>query len=176
MKKLKRKSVATLLLFFALLVLTSCQPGVDNLIDGDVQVTDEMNEVISDYIVQKYSSSYAHTDKQFEVHKVYGTSEVDGVITVYIWSFFAGFNESTGMENQAAHSLPAVIQLSKQDNKYSVIDYTEPKDGSLYESSLKKMFPKKYVKLAQKDAGNIEDLQLEMDEKVKQWLEEIGSN
>ena len=38
-------------------------------------------------------------------------------------------------------------------------------------SSLEKMFPTKYVKYAQQDAGNIDDLQKEMDDKVKKWLE-----
>ncbi len=33
------------------------------------------------------------------------------------------------------------------------------------------MFPKKYLKMAQQDNGNIEDLQKEMVKKVNQWLE-----
>ena len=43
--------------------------------DGDKHITEEINEVISDYIIQKYSSSSLDIEKQFEVHKVYGLSE-----------------------------------------------------------------------------------------------------
>ena len=88
-----------------------------------------------------------------------------------MWSYYGGFNKYIGIENQVGHSLPAVINLSKEGKEYSVIEYFEPQDGNLYLSSLKKMFPEKYLKLIQQDSGNIEELQNEMDEKVKEWLE-----
>ncbi|MBM6617178.1 hypothetical protein [Bacillus suaedaesalsae] len=160
-----------LFLLFVALLLAGCSEHEVNLEAGDKNVTEVMDEVISDYIIEKYSPSYHGTEKQFEVHKVYGTNEVDGIISVYMWSYYGGFNKSTGIENQAGHSLPVVIRLSKKEGNYSVIEYTEPQDGSLYQSSLKRMFPEKYLKLAQQDSGNIEDLQKEMDKKVKQWLE-----
>jgi hypothetical protein len=160
-----------LFLLFGVLFLVGCSVNEDNLHDGDKFITEEIDEVISDYIIQKYSSTYSDTEKQFEVHKVYGTNESDGVINVYMWSYYGGFNKSNGIENQAGHSLPAVIRLSKKEENYSVIEYIEPQDGSLYQSSLKKMFPEKYLKLARQDSENIGDLQKEMDNKVKQWLE-----
>ncbi|UYZ20220.1 hypothetical protein [Mesobacillus jeotgali] len=169
--RIKFKSSILFLLFGALL-LAGCSGNEANLQDGDEHITEEMDEVISNYIIQKYSTSYYDTEKQFEVHKVYGTNESDGVISIYMWSYYGGFNKSTGITNQAGHSLPAVIRLSKKEENYSVIEYTEPQDGSFYQSSLEKMFPKKYLKLAQQDSGNIEDLQKEMDKKVKQWLEQ----
>ena len=46
----------------------------------------------------------ANTEKQFEVHKVYGTSESNEVLNVYLWSYYGGFNKSTGLENQAGLS------------------------------------------------------------------------
>ncbi|MFD2670144.1 hypothetical protein [Marinicrinis sediminis] len=160
-----------LFILFGALLLAGCSGNVVNLQDGDTHVTKEMNEVISDYIIQKYSTLYYETEKQFEIHKVYGTNETDGVITVYIWSYYGGFNKSTGTEFQAGHSLPAVIQLSKNGEKYSVIEYIEPQDGDEYQPSLKKMFPEKYFKLAHQDTGNIKELRQEMNEKVTQWLE-----
>lgn len=161
-------------IFFLLILavfLSGCNGNGAKLKDGDQHITEEMDDVISDYIVQKYYTASSDTEKQFEVHKVYGTSESDGVISVYMWSYYGGFNKSTGIENQAGHSLAAVIRLSKNEKNYSVIDYIEPQDGSLYQSSLKRMFPDKYLKLIQQDSGNVEDLQKEMDKKVKQWLE-----
>ncbi|MGD8189513.1 hypothetical protein ACQCN2_05850 [Brevibacillus ginsengisoli] len=161
-----------LFLLFVAVLLTGCNGNGIELKDGDKNITVEMDEVISNYIIQKYLSSYAHTEKQFEVHKVYGTSESNGVLSVYMWSYYGGFNKSSGEEIQSGHSLPAVIRLKKNDAHYSVIEYIEPQDGDLYQSSLKKMFPEKYFKLAQQDIGNIKDLQKEMDTKVQQWLGE----
>ncbi|MGO4347761.1 hypothetical protein AB4Z45_19935 [Paenibacillus sp. MCAF9] len=135
-------------------------------------LSDDMNEVISNYIIQKYDSVSSQTEKQFEVHEVYGTSESSGIITVYMYSYFGGFNKFSGLENQAGHSLPAVIRLKKKAAGYVVTEYTEPKDGSLYQSSLKKMFPKKYLDMLHNKSGNLEDLQKEMDNKVQQWLVE----
>ena len=153
--------------------MAGCSDDEINLEDGDKQVTEEMDKVISDYIIQIYTNnSYSVTDKQIEVHKVFGTSELDGIISVYMWSYFNGFNKSTGVETISGHSLPAVIRLSKNEENYSVIEYIEPQDGSLYKSSLEKMFPKKYIKNARQYEGNVQDLQKEMDKKVRQWLEE----
>ena len=163
--------LSVLFLMFGLFLLFGCSGDKVNLQDGDKNISEEMDNIISDYIFQKYSSSYSDTEKQFEVHKVYGTSESDELITVYMWSYYGGFNKSTGTEDQSGHSFPAVIRLSKKDGNYSVVEYIEPEDGDLYQPSLEKMFPKKYLKLAQKDSRNIKDLEKEMDKKVKRWLE-----
>ncbi|WP_226671123.1 hypothetical protein [Metabacillus litoralis] len=156
---------------FGVVILAGCNGNDVTLNDGDKLITEEMDEVISDYIIQKYSDSYGDTEEQFEVHKVYGTSESDEVLSVYMWSYYGGFNKSTGVRLQSGHSLPVVIMLSKKEETYAVTDYIEPEDGSFYQSSLKKMFPEKYVKFAQQDSGNIKDLEKEMDKKVKRWLD-----
>ncbi|NMH69413.1 hypothetical protein HF072_11565 [Bacillus sp. RO3] len=164
--------VRVLCLLLGALFLAACTGGDENLKDGDKHITDEVETVISDYIIQKNATSYFATDKQFEVHKIYGTSEEDGVLSVYMWSYYGGFNQSDGIDIQAGHSLPAVIRLSKIEESYTVIEYIEPQDGSMYQSSLEKMFPRKYLKFAQQDSGHIDDLQKEMADKVKKWLEE----
>jgi hypothetical protein len=163
------------LTLFLILFLSACSGKDKNLVDGDKHVTPSINDAISDYIVQHSAKAYAGTEKQFEVHKVYGTSEKDGVLSVYMWSYYAGFNQATETEAQSGHSLPAVIRLKQDGDTYSVTDYTEPQDGSMYQSSLEKMFPAKYVKSTQRDSGNIGGLQKEMDKKVKAWLEKKDS-
>ena len=174
----KKKNIAFILilniifLLFIVALMTGCIGNETALKDGDKNITTEMDEVISNYIIQKYSTSYLDTEKQFEVHKVYGTSESEGILSVYMWSYYGGFNKATSTENQAGHSLPAVIRLKKDTDHYSVIEYKEPQNGNLYQSSLKRMFPEKYLKFAQDDSGNKKDLQKEMDKKVNQWLEE----
>ena len=159
------------MLLLCAVLFTGCNGKEKNLIDGDQQITQQIDDVISHSIIQHYSASYAGTEKQFEVHKVYGTSETDGVLSVYMWSYYGGFNKATGPEPQSGHSLPAVIRLSKKEDTYSMIEYIEPKDGSMYQSSLEKMFPAKYVKSAQHDSGNIGGLQEQMKKKVTAWIE-----
>ncbi len=57
--------------------LSACNGKEMNLTDGDKQVTQQIDDVISQYIVQKNATSFYGTEKQVEVHKVYGKSEKD---------------------------------------------------------------------------------------------------
>ncbi|WP_050632176.1 hypothetical protein [Bacillus andreraoultii] len=164
MRKVSWKSLITIFIF---VVLSGCSSDV---VDGDRHLSRNIHETMSNYIIEKYATSYPETDKQFEVHKVYGTSESDGILTVYMWSLFGGYNKETGLEEQCGHSLPAVIRLKNDSGEYKVIDYKEPKDGSEYLASIKKLFPKKYIKYIHRDAGNVKELQKEMDKKVEKWL------
>lgn len=159
-------------LSIATISLAGCNEKPTKYEDESHNVTAEINELISDYIIETYASSSNETDQQFEVHKIYGTSESKGVLSVYLYSYYGGFNKSTRIELQTGHSLPAVIKLKRIEGQYKVIDYTEPKDGSLYSSSLKKMFPEKYINQISHDTSNIGDLEEEMARKVEQWLAE----
>jgi hypothetical protein len=167
------KQLNRLLMILLSVFLISCSSDASPLTNGDAHVTEEMHETISNYLVTKNASMYAPTDKQFEVHRVYGTSEVEGIIHVYLWSYYNGFNMSTGHEEQSGHSLPALIHLKKNDTGYEVVKYQEPEDGSEWVTSLEKMFPKRYVQKAKRDAGNVGDLKKEMNERVRQWLDEM---
>lgn len=164
------KKVITVFFILIFLITMGCTKSNEKLINGDKQMNKVMDDAISNYIIKKYSTSFSDTEKQFEVHKVYGTNELNGVITVYMWSYYAGFNKSTGVQEQSGQSLAAVIRLKEKEGAYSVIDYTEPQDGSLYQSSLKKMFPKRYIRKVHNDSGNIDELRKEMDNKVEKSL------
>lgn len=154
-----------------LITLFGCSKTISTF--GSKHVTKEMDEAISDYIIQYYKEVYGSTtEKQFEVHNIYGTEEKDGVVTVYFHSLYEEFNLDTKTEAQAGHSLPALVRLEKDGSTYSVIEYKEPKDGSENAPSIKKMFPDAYEKRAINSANDIEALQTQMDKKVEQWLAE----
>lgn len=129
-----------------------------------------MNELISDYIIQHYDGVYPETDKQFEVHKIYGAKETGGVTSVYLYSLFMGFNEKTKTEGQSGHSVPAIIKLRSEGGKYVIAHYEEPRDGADFKRSLYKIFPRKYVGKALEDTKNSADLQEEMKQKAEIWL------
>jgi hypothetical protein len=167
------KQLNRLLMILLSVFLISCSSDASPLTNGDAHVTEEMHETISNYLVTKNASMYAPTDQQFEVHRIYGTSEADGVTHVYLWSYYNGFNVSTGAEEQSGHSLPVLIHLKKNEDGYEVVKYQEPEDGSGWVTSLEKMFPKRYAQKAKRDAGNVGDLKKEMNERVRQWLDEM---
>ncbi|GGB53009.1 hypothetical protein [Fictibacillus barbaricus] len=157
-------------ILFLVFIISSCHNSSEKLIDGKVQISEEIDNMISEYIIQNSSKAYANTDKKFEVHRIYGTSEKNGVISVYLHSYFGGFNKKSGNSMQGGHSLPALMKIKKDSSGYSVVDYQEPKDGDLYKPSLEKMFPERYSKMELQRTGNIKDLEKEMDEKVNRWL------
>jgi hypothetical protein len=167
---LKLNSVVYIL--FLVVIISGCNNRSENLIDGKEQISEEIDNIISDYIIQNSSKVYANTDRSFEVHRIYGTSEKNGVISVYLHSYFGGFNKKTGNVMQGGHSLPALMKIKKDSSGYSVVEYQEPKDGDLYKSSLEKMFPERYSKMELQRKGKINDLEKEMDEKVNRWLKQ----
>lgn len=144
------------------------------LVDGDEKVTEHMHQIISDYIIAKHQmSDYQQTDIQFEVHKIYGTMEVNDTITVYLWSYYNSFNKVTGSEPVTGESLPLAIKLKKVSKDYEVVDIVVPNEGSEYASSLKTMFPEKYRDTAIQNDGNMEDLKSEMKVKIEEWLKQL---
>lgn len=137
---------------------------------NEVKVTSEMNELISDYIIQHYDGVYPETDKQFEVHKIYGAKETGGVTSVYLYSLYLGFNEKTKAEGQPGHSVPVVVKLRSEDGEYVVSHYKEPRDGADFKRSLYKIFPREYAGKALDDTKNSAGLQEEMKQKAEMWL------
>ncbi|MGA4721000.1 hypothetical protein [Fictibacillus nanhaiensis] len=137
---------------------------------NEVKVTSEMNELISDYIIQHYEGVYPESDKQFEVHKIYGAKETGEMTSIYLYSLFQGFNKSTEAEGQSGHSVPAVIKLKSKDGKYVISHYKEPQDGADFKRSLYKIFPRQYAKEALDDLKNSAGLQKEMNQKAEMWL------
>lgn len=161
---LKRKTVITCSLLFLLMGCTSFNSS------NEVKVTSQMNELISDYIIQHYDDVYPETDKRFEVHKIYGAKENGEVTSVYLYSLFLGFNKKTKTEGQSGHSVPAVIKLRSKDGKYVVSHYKEPQDGADFKRSLYKIFPRNYARKALEDSKNSAGLQKKMNQKAEMWL------
>lgn len=154
-----------LLLIF--LLLTGCSAMNHS---SNVEITSEMNEAISDYIIHSYEKVYRKSDEQFEVHKIYGAKKTGDVTTVYLYSLYNGFNEETKTEGQSGHSVPAVIKLKDENGKYVVSYYKEPSDGDDFKNTLYKIFPRKYAAQALNDTKDSADLQEELERKAEAWL------
>jgi hypothetical protein len=152
-----------------ILLLSGCSIRFNT---SGVEVTQEMNEAITDYILKEYKEVYPSTDKQFEAHKIYGAKESGGVTTIYLYSYYMGVNKRTKTEGQSGHSVPAVIKLNYKKGNYVVSNYKEPEDGDFFKNSLYKIFPRKYAAQVLKDTENSAGLQKEVQKKVEEWLDQ----
>lgn len=114
--------------------------------DKTAKVTDDKDNVISDYILDYNKNIFVETDIQFEAYKIYGAAKKSNeVIEVQIYALYEGFNQSTKEVEQSGSSLPVLIKLKKVDDTYQVVDHKEPADGADWVKSLKRIFPRKYV-------------------------------
>ncbi|WP_129692262.1 hypothetical protein [Gottfriedia acidiceleris] len=166
---MKIRQCSFMIVLFISIFLAGCSKSV--ITDGRTNVTKEMDQIISDYIIEQYKGLYPPSEKQFEVHNVYGTEKKNDNLIVYFYSLFGTYNLSTKTESQAGHSFPALIKLKRQGYSYSVVEYEEPDEGDPG-VSLKRMFPRKYEKQVRNNQGDLEKLDLQMKKKVKQWLAE----
>ena len=111
-------NICTSLAFFILvIVLTACSDT-----GKSINVTSEMNSVISNYILDYNKDKYSETEKQFEAHMVYDAREIDGVIEVYLYSLYMGFNRASKDEEQSGGSFQVLFKLKKENHTYSVIE------------------------------------------------------
>jgi hypothetical protein len=128
-----------------------------------IEHTKEQNNLsdeISNYLVEKLSFT-SIGGKVFEAHELYGTEEVDGQTLAYIWSRQQEFDYKDGsLIEGSGSSMPMVIILEKKGQTYDVVNFMTPKDGAAYFSSIKELFPEKYVDkiLSRTNANDLEQI------------------
>ncbi|MFC9601176.1 hypothetical protein ACFY5J_18485 [Peribacillus butanolivorans] len=144
--------------------------GCSNSSSGEVTITKDMDQIVSDTIMEQNKDALSPTDKQFEAHKIYGADEKDGLMSIYLYALYEGYNKSTGTEVQSGHSYPARIRLAKDENGYVLKEYKETEEGEEFIDSLEDMFPSKYSKQVLKDTEDGADLGEQLQKKVENWL------
>ncbi|MGG4263724.1 hypothetical protein [Peribacillus simplex] len=139
--------------------------------NSEVTVTEDMDQIITDTIIEEGKASVSSTDKQFEAHKIYGTEEKDGLTSIYLHTVYEGYDKVTGDEIKAGFSYPVLIKLAKEKNAYVVKEYRIPEDGAEYTKSIEEMFPKKYAKKAiNKKEDTVQELEKEIQKEVDNWI------
>jgi len=175
MKQSLKKLVVITSMAMLILIYFGCINGKWG--NNKISLNNEANEVISDYIVNYNVGAYYKTDKQFEAHKVYGTEEKDGLINVYMYSRFQGFTfVDGGFEGRTSGEGPVLVKLKKENNKYSVVEYNEGDPVHDDEESLKKIFPKRYIRKALHDSGHSLNLHEQINTKAREWLKLQGKD
>ncbi|MBT2644349.1 hypothetical protein J7I80_19065 [Bacillus sp. ISL-41] len=153
-------------------VLWGCEKSEAGYTDRGDHLPEKLNTAISNFVIDEYADIYDDKDQLFEVHKVYGTHEENGKMTVYLYSYMVGMKKGS---EPSGHIVPAVIKLKKEAEGYTFISYKEPEDGTRYQSSLEKIFPDRYLESVREDTGNLDALMEEMEKKVELWVNE-GQN
>lgn len=155
-----------------LFVLAAGLAGCSTAQTGNpVKITKEMEEAVSAGILDK-TNSFTDTKsaREFEAHKIYGAGEKDGVISVYTYTQYEVYNKGEKV-GATGYSTPVLVKLKKENGKYQTIEFKQPEDGSEYQPSIEKMFPKNYAQQALKDTGHIPEL----GGKIKAQAKELSS-
>ena len=139
---------------------------------NDIIYTENLNKkdldlVISDYIKNYYFNwSHIASKEKYEAHKIYGIDEKFGLKYVYIYTLYEAYETNNNEKESIAGGANPLVIIMKEDSNgiYSVVNHKEPMSGESYSSSLKIIFPNKYVK-------NIKEAEI-----LKELKEKINSN
>lgn len=143
----------------------------------EFKVPNDLDKVISDYIIKRNLAYNTNIDKQFEVHKTYGIKEENGLINVYVYSLYEGFAFVDGkFKSKTGSAGPLLLIIKKEDDKDNVVTLKEPQDGKNYPDSIKKFFPSEYADQALKDSLSVYKLENEINKQATAWLKENGKS
>ena len=92
---------------------------------------------------------------------------------IYLYTLFEAFDPNGSAKTSIAGGSNPLVIIVNEDSKgvYSVVNHKELSDGDSYGSSLKRIFPHKYlIKINQPEISK------ELNEKMKSILNQVGSN
>lgn len=143
---------------------------------GEAQSLQNIDKAVSIAVLNR-GKNYLPGEAAAEGHVILKQEEADGVTTVYAVCSFRWFGFENGIFNGVSGSgnIPTVIKLEKsQTGDYSLLDYQEPMDGSLYTESIKKMFPKDLWNKVLTINDNYPEIGQQMKEQAEKYLQSIG--
>lgn len=137
---------------------------------------EEMKLVIKNYLVNKndLESKHYNNEKWFVSFRTYLIEQKEeGVFNIYAWVLQESYYLKDGkVVLDSGSSIPHKFIINKENNKFVVDNYQIPRDGSLYQEDMKKLFPKavlEQMNLVQQD-GTIERLSLDIEEQVNLYF------
>lgn len=138
---------------------------------------EEMELTIKNYLVNKndLESKHYNNEKWFVSFRTYliEEKEKDKLYIFYTWVLEESYYLKDGkVVSDSGSSIPYKFIIKKENNKFVVDSYQIPRDGSLYQKDMKKLFPNdvlKQMNLVQQD-GTIERLSLDIEEQVNLYF------
>ncbi|RKD25850.1 transcriptional regulator [Ammoniphilus oxalaticus] len=180
---MKRLYFASLTLFLAF-SLTSCSTQTKvtqpEPLDGAIQDAPEnegtLEEAVSQAILAQYNSS-AEAETTTEGHIILDTERINGGVKVYMIASYGAFGFENGIFTivGGTGSIPTIMTFSKDENGgYTLLEYKEPLDGSLYANSLKEMFPPELHTRLFAAHDEYPELVKQQEEQARAYLKSIG--
>lgn len=147
----------------------------NNSLDLNRSISKDIEQAVSKAI-KSQGKNYLKGEVTTEGHNILEVEEKDNVVKAYVISSFGYFSFENGIftEISGSGAIPTVMTFSKNTNgEYSLIEYKEPKDGELYNDSIKEMFPEKLWENV-KSNESYSELAKAKETQAKEYLKEIG--
>lgn len=108
-------------------------------------IDEELSAFIDLQIAERYYLE-GKTDENFVVthHKVFGVDKVLNETTVYMWAMYNEYSCESGVINNECGSHVLTVITAKRTGEhghYELVEYWEPRDGSLYAGDVKEKIP-----------------------------------
>lgn len=127
--------------------------------------------------IKARAHNYRTGEVAAEGHNILGTEESDKAIIVYTMSSVGNFAFENGIFTKISGSgvIPTVMTFSNEEkDKYGLLEFKEPEDGSGYTDSIKKMFPHSLQEVALSAHVYSADLMKQQEIQAEEYLKSIG--
>ncbi len=141
------------------------------------QLDSKLDDAVSQAILSANINSYASGEFAAESHYVFGVDNKTETIKVYLLENYTLFGFKNGFFTDVAGGrVPVVMSFKVTNSGYELLSRETAQDGADYSESIKKLFPKKYVKKVLNGLTDEENEQLwnEQKEKAEEYLKSIG--
>jgi len=135
---------------------------------------EKIERAVQNYLIKLDKNNRHQNSKTFVSMRNYLIEEKENEIILYTWVL----SETYYMDNNeiiqdSGYSIPHKITLKKENGEYVVINHQIPKDGSYYESSMKKLFPHSVIRKMNRVHidGTIERLSFDIENQVKNYYD-----
>ncbi|MBR3781207.1 MAG: hypothetical protein IKK63_08420 [Clostridia bacterium] len=127
--------------------------GVYRRITFEFVKTEELENVISDAIIQTHRGGYKLGTYACETHEIFAT-EASGpadnnnieTVTVYMWVNYGEYIKyGDSLVEIGGSACPTVLTFECVDGKYNLTEYWTASDGSRYADSIREKYPKNIV-------------------------------
>lgn len=175
-KKLKIMILPAIVVLFGL-CMVGCTSSAQMSEESDVLQT--LNAAVSNALLgDEIKDRYAEGECTGEGHIILGSEETTGGdVKVYALTMTGnyGFINDNFEKVSGTGIIPAVLIFQHRDDTYTLREIEFPQDGSLYESSLRKMFPAQYIARAvSPDDADCTELEQQERAYAAAYLKEIG--
>lgn len=133
---------------------------------------EKINRAVQNYLIKLDENHRHQNSKTFVSMRNYLIEEKENKVILYTWVLSETYyTEDNEIIQDSGYSIPHKITLKKENDEYIVINHQIPKDGSYYEPSMKKLFPRSVIRKMNNVHidGTIEKLSFDIENQVENY-------